>query len=239
MDLFSRSRRLLLLLAILSPAGSLAAGWTAKGYEIGQEGGTVIFTVDRTIAADGVSTRTVFTSPEGGVLVREKLDADASGAAVKYAVEHLQSSTSGVIEVKGSKLVFSYTGADGKVKTNEEDLPETWATGPTVIPLVTKNWEKIRKGESVKFRFASWERAETVGFEIFQKGVEKAADGREVVVLKMKPSSFFIAALVKPLRFEMKPDGTFLEAMTGRTLPKRADGDRFKDLDARILYTAK
>ena len=224
---------------LLSPQVSLAAGFTAKGFETGKESGAELFSADRTIAADGLSSRTVYSSPEAKELVIEKMDFDSSGAPAKYSIDHVQAGTSGSVEVKEKKLVFTYKSADGKVKSRDEDLPELWATGPMLVPLMAKRWESLMKGEAVKFRFASWERAETIGFEIFKDGTAKTADGREVVVMKMKPSSFIISALVKPIYFEMKPDGSVLEAMTGRTLPKRADGNKFKDLDARVVYRLK
>ncbi|MBU6374863.1 MAG: hypothetical protein KGQ59_02600, partial [Bdellovibrionales bacterium] len=216
-----------------SPQLALSAGFTAKGFDRAEKNDRVLFTADRTIAADGLSIRTVYNGTDGKELVIEKMEFDSAGAPAKYSVDHLQSGTAGSVEVKEKKLVFSYRSADGKVKSHEEDLPELWATGPLLIRMMAKHWESLMKGEALKFRFASWERAETVGFEIFKDGQGKTSDGRDVVIMKMKPSSFIIAALVKPIYFEMRPDGSFIEAMNGRTLPKKAEGEKFKDLDAR------
>lgn len=222
-----------------SPQGAFSAGFTAKGFDRSEKSERVLFTADRTIAADGISSRTVYTGADGKELVVEKMDFDLTGAPAKYSIEHTQSNSAGTVEVKEKKLVFSYRSADGKVKNNEEDLPELWATGPLLVPMMAKRWESLMKGEAVKFRFASWERAETVGFEIFKDGQGKTPDGRETVIMKMKPSSFIIAALVKPIYFEMRPDGSFIEVMNGRTLPKKAEGEKFKDLDARVVYQPK
>jgi len=78
-----------------------------------------------------------------------------------------------------------------------------------------------------------------VGFELKREKVEKTADGQERVILKLSPSSFVIAMLVKPIRLEFSPDGLTLYRMHGRTLPKRQDGNSFKDLDATLVYTPK
>ncbi len=231
---FSTSCAVLLFSSI-----SWSAGLTAKGYEIRGSRDSVIFTMEQTFGADGLSSHTAFRSPEGRDLVTEKMEFDDAGAPLRYTVNHVQSGTSGVVEVQGGRLKFSYRSADGKVKTNDESVPEVWATGPMFLPMVRKNWDRLMKGEPMKFRFAVWDRAETVGFQLFKDRVEKKPDGREVVVLKMKPTAFIIAAIVDPLYFEMRPDGSFLETMTGRTLPKRQDGSKLKDLDSYIVYSTK
>jgi len=216
-----------------------SAGMTGKGYEIQDPRDSVIFSMEQTVGVDGLSSFTAFRTPEGKDLVTEKMEFDDAGAPLRYTVNHVQSGTSGVVEIQGGRLRFSYRAADGKLKTNDESIPEVWATGPMFLPMVRKNWDRLMKGEAMKFRFAVWDRAETVGFQLFKHRVEKKPDGREVVVLKLKPTAFIIAAIVDPLYFEMRPDGSLLETMTGRTLPKRQEGSKLTDLDAHIVYSAK
>jgi hypothetical protein len=237
MSLFIRFAAPSALLLVSSLAWS--GGFTAKGFEIRGPRERPIFTMEQTFGADGLSSYSAFRSPEGKDLVTEKMEFDDAGAPLRYTVDHLQSGTSGVVEVKNGRLTFVHRTADGKVKTNDEIIPDVWATGPMFLPMVRKNWDRLMKGEPMKFRFAVWDRAETVGFQLFKERVEKKPDGREVVILKMKPTAFIIAAIVDPLYFEMRPDGSFLETMTGRTLPKRQDGSKLKDLDAYIVYSAK
>jgi hypothetical protein len=228
----------MIALFLISPI-AWSAGMTGKGYEIDGSRDSAIFTMEQTVGADGLSSFTAFRSPDGKELVTEKMEFDEAGAPLRYTVNHVQSGTSGVVEVKDGRLMFTHRTADGKVKTNDEAIPEVWATGPMFVPMVRKNWDRLMNGEAMRFRFAVWDRAETVGFQLFKERVEKKADGREVVVLKMKPTAFIIAAIVDPLNFEMRPDGSFLETMIGRTLPKRQDGSKLKDLDAYIVYSPK
>lgn len=84
-------------------------------------------------------------------------------------------------------------------------------------------------------RYGVPDRRETVGFE-FKKVGEKEIGGKLLWSIRMKPSSFLIAAIVKPLHFYFEPDGSKLMQIEGRVPPKRADGSHFKDLDARSVY---
>ena len=75
-----------------------------------------------------------------------------------------------------------------------------------------------------------------MGFEIFKIGAEKF-DGKDAVILKMKPSCFIIAALVNPIIFEYAADGSHLLAMNGRVPMKKKSGNSWKDLDAEVVYS--
>ena len=109
-------------------------------------------------------------------------------------------------------------------------------------PLLRKNWDKIMEGESIKVRYLAIERLETIGFKFF-KDRERTLNGREVVDILMKPSSFFIAALVSPIRITVSkaPPHDIVES-EGRTpirWPKREPPTRrgdWKAIDARVEY---
>ena len=62
-------------------------------------------------------------------------------------------------------------------------------------------------------------------------------EGKKSIVVKMKPSSFIIAAIVKPLHFYMSTDGATLYQIDGRTTVKKNVNGSFKDLDAVTVYT--
>ncbi len=238
---FSLVGSLALLLGMMTTSGieARAEGVTAQAFEIKGSREKPLFEFDQVFEQDGLSSRSVFRSNDGRELAIETMTFDAKGAPLRYRVDHVQTGASGVVEVKGGRLHFTHRTPEGKVRKSDEKLPEIWAVGPMFIPVVRRHWDRLAKGETLQFRFAVWDRAETVGFELFKLRTERKPDGREVVVLKLKPSNFLISALVDPLFFEMRPDGSALETMTGRTLPKREVGGRFKDLDAYIVYTQK
>ena len=133
----SMMRTCLGMTAILLLSGAVqAGGFTGKAYEVGSRLETVLFSMEQTRGADGLSSVTVFNSTDGKSLATEKMEYDSAGNPSRYSVDHVQSGTSGVVEVKGAKLVFTYHGPNGKVKTSEEKLPELWASGPMVTRAI-------------------------------------------------------------------------------------------------------
>jgi hypothetical protein len=91
------------------------------------------------------------------------------------------------------------------------------------------------KGDSVKARMAIPGRLETVGFKFTREDDEKFR-GEEVVVIKMKPTSFIISALVDPMYFRFKKDGSRILEFVGRLLPKQKIKGEWRDLDADMVY---
>ena len=150
-------------------------------------------------------------------------------------MENFQINTSGRVEVGGGKAKFTFK-KDGKEKSDTEDAGSDFIT-TSAIPLdLEANWSKIMKGEKLKRRLAVVGRMETVGFE-FSKEKEVDLEGKKSIVVKMKPSSFIIAAIVKPLHFYMSTDGATLYQIDGRTTVKKNVNGSFKDLDAVTVYT--
>ena len=202
---------------------------TGQGYEIGSHRSKLLFTLERIFAADRRSGHSTFKDLEGKVLVTEEMTYDASGNLTAYEVKHAQAGTQGKVESVGSELVFT---RDGKVE--KEKLPPNWVVGPAIVPLLASRWETVLQGEHIPVRLASWERQETIGFELFKDRVEG-----DRIFVKMKPSNFLISALVSPIYFEMPSDGRTVFSVVGRVLPKRQDGSKLKDLDAEVVYQIK
>jgi hypothetical protein len=91
-------------------------------------------------------------------------------------------------------------------------------------------------GNGVKFRYIVFTRAETIGFE-FTKERDSVVNGIPVVIMKMSPSSSFVAAFVDPLIFTVEkaaPHRVF--EYDGRTPLKIKQGEKFKELDALNVF---
>ncbi|MEY4615500.1 MAG: hypothetical protein RJB66_460 [Pseudomonadota bacterium] len=175
-----------------------------------------------------------FSDLSGQVAVEES--SERQGAKLKrYDVTHRQTGRKGSIVVDGSKVIFNFEDNGSKKEAATETFPENFVVGHTLAPYVATQWQKIVAGETVDIRFGVWDRQETVGFSLFKVGQEKL-DGRDVVLLKFKPTSFVIAALVDPVIFKFSNDGKELLGMIGRVAPKRKDGSKWKDLDAEVIY---
>jgi hypothetical protein len=175
-----------------------------------------------------------FSSPDGQEAVRDEAVLDGSNV-IRDEIHQDQTGQSGLIEVKNGRVYFSKT-VDGKTSTSDEKLGDTFVISANFQRFIKDHWKQISEGKTVSFRYGVWDRKETVGFEIFKNGEEKQGD-QKILVLKMKPSSFLIAALVKPLYFRYPEDGAHLLEMNGRVPPKTKSGSSWKDLDAEVVYS--
>ncbi len=213
-----------------------------RAYELGSSRQKLLFTVERKFSPDGRSANAVFKDLTGKVIVIEQMLYDANGGLYFYEVEHRQTGITGKVEVLDGKLVFTRRKLSEPASASsvrKEDLVSNWAVGASLIPMLARNWDGVMRGEKFQVRLGLWDRQETIGFDLFKERMEMGPDGKERVVIKMKPSSFLISALVNPLYFFMGKDGRSLDSMTGRVLPKLEVGGKLQDLDAEIVYTAR
>lgn len=174
-----------------------------------------------------------YTTASGEDLVTEHL-VFKNEKLVSYQQSQKQVGTEGLIEVKDGKVIFKFT-KDGKEKISEEDLKDNFVVGPTLIDYMISHLETLKKGETVDIRLGVIDRRETIGFSL-KKDSEATVDGNKGIVIRMKPSSFIIAALVKPLYFTLAEDGSRNLELRGRLPVKLKEGEKFKDYDGRMLY---
>jgi hypothetical protein len=185
---------------------------------------------------DTVIVNNHFTYPDGKLATHEEITFQKDGRVSLYKQDQAQLNAKGQIEISGGKAKFTFT-KEGQTKTATEDAGSDFIVGSQIPLEIGAHWAELMKGDTMKRRLAVLERRESVGFNFTKEG-EGDVDGKKAVIIKMKPSSFLIAAIVSPLRFYMTPDGQELMEIKGRTTVKRDKGDgKFGDLDADILYT--
>jgi hypothetical protein len=179
--------------------------------------------------------KSIFTDTQGKQVFLENSILRGS-EVVKTEIEEKQTGEKATIEVVDDQVIFTKVDAKGKTEIEKEKIK-----GKLVIPAVfnayvKENWEALAKGDTLEFRFGVWARKETVGFKMF-KISEQDDKGQKTFTLKMKPSSFIIAAIVKPLEFTYSNKGEKLISYKGRVAPKKDDGKgNFKDFDAEVVY---
>lgn len=193
------------------------------------------YTNEFELVGDKKTMLTTFLDLEGKVLVVEKtivkVGENGAESLLSFEQDHRQLGTIGKIEVADGKAGFTFT-KDGKAKTASETMEPNYIVTSMVLGFVQSNWEKLMKGETAKVRLGVVDRRESVGFS-FSK--ESATD--EKVVIKMKPTSMIIAAIVSPLRFTFQPDGKKLIELEGRAAVKVQKDGKFKDFDGFTVYT--
>ncbi|HHT9130114.1 MAG TPA: hypothetical protein ACFYEC_04520 [Candidatus Brocadiaceae bacterium] len=201
---------------------------------------TMLYKFEKTVTKSGVDELVDrrFSDLSGNLIAEEKLTYK-NGSLQKLDLVHKQIEQSGSLAVNGNTLTFSYT-KEGKPKTSDETLDGILITTDQIYGFLNNNWDKLMKGETLNIRLPVLDRLETVGFKFFQEK-EADVDGIKTIVIKMKPSSFVIAALVDPVMFyfhptDQRPDGHKLIEIVGRTVPKRKDGDKWEDLDVIMKF---
>jgi hypothetical protein len=180
------------------------------------------------------TAKVTYKDNDGNLALEENIILDGSKVIRDEAIQK-QLNQVGLMEVKDGKIFFSKT-EDGKTSTKEEKLEEPFVTSANFQRFVRDHWEQIIKGDTISFRYGVWDRQETVGFKIFKIGEEKVED-KTIILVKMKPSSFVIAAIVNPIIFKFPADGAHLLEMNGRVPPRQKVGDKFKPLDAEVVYS--
>lgn len=220
---------------IVTGAAASTGGFKGKLYDRKNREAAPIYLWAHDVKEEGASRQitNTFTAPDGKPVAVETAEFTA-GRLQKYEQKQLQLNATGKIEVKDGKVNFTYE-KDGQTKTASEKLKDNFVVGPSLVGYVEGQWAKIIKGDDVDVRLGVVDRRETVGFT-FRKVKETDYHGQKAVVVKMKPTSFVIAALVDPLLFTFTADGTRVLELDGRTIPKRADGGKFKDLDVITVY---
>lgn len=216
-----------------------ALGFTGKIYDIDSNKQKLLFTYKHEFEAKdtGRLVSNTISDLDGKPVVVETAQFFKVGDKEKiqvYRMSQKQLGTEGSVEIKDGEAHFSYT-KDGTTKTAKEKAGDDFITGPSLVAYLREHWGAIKAGKAVKARFAVLDRLETVGFE-FSKESETDLNGTKAIVVKMKPSSFIIAALVKPLHFYLAEDGSRLLELRGRTQAKRNEGGKWKDLDAVTVY---
>lgn len=160
---------------------------------------------------------------------------DGKEKLISYQQEQKQLGAIGKIDLVGDKVNFTYT-KDGKTKEGSEPFGPAFVVGPTLVPHMRGQWDRIVAGERVKVRLGVVDRLDTVGFSL-TKDSEREVAGQKIIVVKLRATSAIIAMAVDPLYFAMKADGSELVELDGRSVVKEKKGDSFKDFSAHVVYT--
>lgn len=212
------------------------ANYSADLFELGSNKQKKLFELKVTEAPSptGGELFTAVYSDLAGASVFEEKTEFSNGKIQKVVIEQKQLGQSALIEVKNGEVHFSLTKG-GSTSIVKERLEEPFVTSGGMTRFIKANWQDLVNGKAVKLRYGVWYRQDTVGFE-FKKVSESGEGASKRVVLKYKPTSFLIAALVDPLEFVINGDGTRILELRGRVAPKIKKGDDFKDLDAEMIY---
>lgn len=210
--------------------------YTAKVYDLDSNKDKVLYTYrsESVEKGDGLLVTNETKYPDGKLALHEEISFRKDESVSLIKVVQTQINAEGTIEIGDGKAKFTYT-KDGKTKTETRDAGSDFIVGSQIPLIIAANWEKLMRGEKLKRRLAVVDRLDDFAFE-YTKDREETFEGKKHVIIKMKPGSIFVSAIVSPLYFYMSADGKTLHEVRGRTTVKRDDGGKFKDLDAIIVY---
>ncbi len=215
---------LILLLSVLTVFAN--ENYTADVYDA--EGKEKIFTYEgyRKYTKDTMEYSGTYKDLQGQVVATEGGTA-VTGVMTKYTADRPSGKDSGVIEVVDGKLVFNYTDS-GKAATPKKEnfKPETLFAG-NLVPFMQTRLDKLAAKEELKFPYVVWYRKETINFKLYFR----SDDGTHLMI-KMHPTNFIYASMVKPLEFTFDKKTKKLVSLKGRALPKVKN----KDIEALIKY---
>jgi hypothetical protein len=177
-----------------------------------------------------VSTH-ITRDPSGAVILADSATHSPDYALQTYALLQNQLGHSGTIRVDKETIRFElFDGAKHRSRV-EKRKGAVVVTGPTLVGHVFQQLDALRAGKSLEVRFAILDRLETIGFEL---RAAPAQPGQTRV--RMRPSSFILAAVIDPIDFTFETASGKLVRLEGRVPPKVRAGDRWRDFDARVEY---
>lgn len=228
----------MLLVALLFPVfGFAQQTLNANLYDLKSNQQKKLFTLDIAVTPTDVgafSTQAQYRDLEGKVAVTET-GYVKEAEIQRYEIQQNQTGEVGRFRVENGRIYFEYEGK-GKKKTSDEKVSGFVLSTSNFNAFVAKNWEPLSQGKALDVRFAVWDRLETVGFTLQKRG-EMEKDGEKWMELRMKPTSFVIAALVDPIHLWYSHADKQLRLMKGRVAPKQLHNGKWKDLDAEVIYT--
>ncbi len=232
---FKNYTSLMILVTMTLTSFSVLANYNSDVYEMNSNRKTLLYKSKMVeTEKDGIrETKNTYVDPSDAFVLEETAQMKGS-TLIRYEMEQKQIGAKASVEVKGDEIIFEKT-QDGKTKKESEKFKSTLVISSNFTPFVKDHWQEILDGKTVSFRYAAWERMETVGFDIKKIGQE-TIDGKPVIQIKMSASSFVIAAIVNPIFFKYSADGSFLVEMKGRVAPKKKVDSSWKDLDAEVIY---
>lgn len=231
-----RSIFLVVLFSVFSQLALAASNYSAIVYERGSHRTKKLFTLDVQWEKQGDSDVAIATYKDmnGEPAVIEK--SVLKGSRVEQVdFEQRQENATATITYSNDSAHFKLT-ENGKTQESTEEVKGDFVMPGSFQRYVASRWADLNEGKTVEFRYGVWFRRETFGFKIKKVGEEgQGADKK--VLLHMKASSFFVAAMVDPVDFKFSADGSKILELNGRVAPKIKKNGKFYDLDAEMIYS--
>jgi len=166
-----------------------------------------------------------------------------SNLLVSYRMQEFQAQVSGAVRIAPDpknpaqqQIFISYGPGLIPPRGKAQSLPPDTVFDDTLYPFMLAHWDQLMRGDTVKFRFVSFEWERTFAFCLV-KTAESAQNGRTIEQIKMEPANLLVAQLIDPLFFTVEKDAPHrLLSYVGRTTPRIRKGNSWKYLDAETVF---
>jgi hypothetical protein len=224
-----------------TPTPSSISVRTLKLYEIGKTDGPLLYTQKirkQKLANRRVSTYTSVFDPKGNLVFSETILSE--GSMPLYQSDEVQQTKRFLnLEVKEERVYLRTRGLnsenDEKPAEDDEALPENLITGALAEDFILENWDALMKDETVYAKLAVMELREIIKFKFWKKQMT-TKNGREVMEVMMKPSSFLVSLIVDPIHIFMDLKEKKMVHYIGRTPLWKFTNGKISALDAEIVF---
>ena len=228
---------LFLLLGLAQGGAEPPAFRGGKIYELNSNKKKLLFTINAKLATSS-NGHSVFLSSYLDANNEESLTEEASFKQLelqRYVIDQKQLNEIYELKITDGKMFFSIT-KKGRVEKKTQDLSSGLIIGPSFVPFLQQHWAELQGRKKVRAQLAVLERMNTYSFE-FEKLRDAKSNSVDVVIIRMKPTSTLLSAVVRPVYFTVTSDGSKILELKGRMLPKRKAGSRWEDVDGEAVFT--
>ena len=218
-------------------ASKPAAFQGGKIYELNSNRKKLLFTLNAKLRSPDKETSIFFSS----YLDTEQNEALTEEAVFnkfqlqKYVIHQSQLNETYELDVAENKMTFLIV-KNGHTEKKTRDLPVNLVIGPSFVPFLHQHWSEIQSGKKVLAQLAVLERMDTYSFE-FEKLRDAKSGNEEAMLIRMKPSNSFVSAVVRPVYFVVKADGSRIFELKGRMLPKQKVGGHWQDFEGEAVFS--
>ncbi|MGA9779142.1 MAG: hypothetical protein ACLPRE_12860 [Limisphaerales bacterium] len=217
---------------------------TGTLYEIGSHRQKVLYTFRRIAVQSGavVHVERQFFRTNGLMAAVDKV-VYKSNRLESYKMQDFQARVSGAVRIASDpndparqQIFISYGPGLVPPIGKAQNLPSDIVYDDTVYPFMLAHWDELMRGNTVNFRFISFEWERTFAFH-FVKTAEFVQPGGTMEQIRMEPDNLLVAELVDPLIFTVeKASPHHVLSYIGRTTPRIQKGEAWKYLDAETVF---
>jgi hypothetical protein len=222
--------RVLLVLLVLPPP---AAGETLQGTIYAATSrralSLYVFSMDR--PPDGGTWRSSYRTAGGDLVAEDELTL-VDGQLQRYRYSRPNIGETASVERVGDEIHFVQE-IDGKRRERRDKFDSTVTVGPTVIRYIQQHWSTLTNGREVRTRHCVLDHLRCFTFRLVLDRTRPAGPG--LTVIRMTASHPAVRAFSSPAYFVLTSDGRTLESMMGRVLPRVADGEEGRPLEAELV----